>query len=163
MSDAPDLSPEAVERLDKMIETLEKSAANAERMCELLQPEFDAFNAKTGHNVYVVRDYVDHRNAAKKQRLEAATLRALSAELTAAREAQTWRPIDSAPHETLVVLGWYETDFWGENGVWKQEIGLASAGSRNSLGYSNRWFHGSATHWMPLSPAPTGHDDSGGV
>lgn len=86
----------------------------------------------------------------------AATLRALSAELTAAREALAWRTVDSAPHETLVILG------WDEDGVWKQEIGLASAGERNPLGYSNRWFHVSATHWMLLPPAPTAHDDSGG-
>lgn len=71
---------EDVERLEKLIKTLEDSATNAERMCELLQPEFDAFEARTGHNVYVVRDYVDHMNAAKRQRLEASAMRALLAE-----------------------------------------------------------------------------------
>ena len=69
-----------------------------------------------------------------------------------------WQPIKSAPHEELVVLGWWEAfpvssvpdpDF-----VWKQEIGFASSGQRFANGYSNRWEHGQATHWMPLAPPP---------
>lgn len=64
------------------------------------------------------------------------------------RVAQRWHPIDSAPHETLVVLGWYD-----ENEVFKQEIALASAGRRYPGGASDMWWHGRATHWMPL-PAP---------
>lgn len=75
-----DLSPEAVETLAKMADMAEKAAVNAERMCELLRPEFDAFEARTGHNAYVVRDYVDHRNAAQRQRKEAFAIRALTAE-----------------------------------------------------------------------------------
>lgn len=59
-----------------------------------------------------------------------------------------WRPIETAPHEELVVLGWQE------DGVWKQEIALASAGKRLPNGYSNRWMHGRATHWMPLPEPP---------
>ena len=59
-----------------------------------------------------------------------------------------WQDIETAPHETLVVLGWYEGD------TFKQEIALASAGERFSNGYSNRWEHGQATYWMPLPPAP---------
>lgn len=66
------------------------------------------------------------------------------------REAQRWHPIDSAPHETLVVLGWYD-----ENGVFKQEIALASAGRRYPGGASDMWWHGRATHWMPLPAPPT--------
>ena len=62
--------------------------------------------------------------------------------------APGWQPIETAPHETLVILG------WRENGTWKQEIALASAGERLPNGYSNRWWHGQATHWMPLSEAP---------
>jgi hypothetical protein len=58
-----------------------------------------------------------------------------------------WQPIETAPHEELLVLGWFEGD------VWKQEIALASAGQRFENGYSNRWQHGRATRWHPL-PAP---------
>lgn len=70
---------DALKRLAKMAEHLDGNATNAERMMVLLQPEFDAFNARTGHNVYVVRDYVDHMNAAKRQRQEAADIRELLA------------------------------------------------------------------------------------
>lgn len=49
------LTDEALERLMKMADSLDQSAANADRMVELLQPEFDAFEARTGHNTYVVR------------------------------------------------------------------------------------------------------------
>lgn len=70
---------------------------------------------------------------------------ALRAEL----QARQWQPIETAPHETLVVLGWHD-----ENGVFKQEIGLASAGTRYPGGASDMWWHGSATHWMSLVPAP---------
>lgn len=59
-----------------------------------------------------------------------------------------WQPVETAPHETLVVLG------WDEDGVWKQELALASAGQRWPTGASNMWWHGSATHWLPLPPAP---------
>jgi len=64
------------------------------------------------------------------------------------REMVEWRDIETAPHETLVVLGWFE------DGVWKQDFGLASAGQRWPTGASNMWWHGSATHWLPLPPAP---------
>ena len=70
---------------------------------------------------------------------------ALRAEL----QARQWMPIETAPHETLVVLGWHD-----ENGVFKQEIALASAGTRYPGGGSDMWWHGSATHWMPLPPDP---------
>lgn len=64
-------------------------------------------------------------------------------------QARQWQPIETAPHETLVVLGWHD-----ENGVFKQEIALASAGTRYPGGASDMWWHGSATHWMPLPPDP---------
>lgn len=69
------------------------------------------------------------------------------------REMVEWRPIETAPHETLVVLGWFE------DGVWKQDLGLASAGQRWPTGASNMWWHGSATHWLPLPPAPGAEDE----
>lgn len=64
-----------------------------------------------------------------------------------------WQPVETAPHETLVVLG------WDEDGVWKQELALASAGQRWPTGASNMWWHGSATHWLPLPPAPGAEDE----
>ena len=76
-----------MDRLTALADQLDANAANAERMVELLQPEFDAFEARTGHNVYVVRDYVDHRNAAKRQRQEAADIRELLAHRRASQAA----------------------------------------------------------------------------
>ena len=70
------ITPDALARLVKLADQLDQNAANAERMVDLLQPEFDAFLARSGHNVYVVRDYVDHQNAAKRQRQEALDIRA---------------------------------------------------------------------------------------
>lgn len=66
-----------------------------------------------------------------------------------AYQRQQWRPIDTAPHETLVALGWRD-----ESGVFKQEIALASAGKRYPGGASDMWWHGRATHWLPLPPPP---------
>lgn len=74
----------------------------------------------------------------------------LRAAIAALDKARGWQPIETAPHEELLVLGWYE------GSIWKQEIALASAGQRWDNGYSNRWFHGRATHWMPLPQPPAG-------
>lgn len=77
-------------------------------------------------------------------------------EVLAHRKAEAWQPIETAPHETLVVLGWYEGD------VWKQEIALASAGTRYPNGYSDRWQHGRASHWRPLPDPSTTPEAEGG-
>lgn len=77
-------------------------------------------------------------------------------EVLAHRKAEAWQPIETAPHETLVVLGWYEGH------VWKQEIALASAGNRYPNGYSDRWQHGRASHWRPLPAPPTTPEAEGG-
>ena len=97
----------------------------------------------------------DPMELAARLELEAAHMKAtprtwdaLTEAAACIREMVKWRPIDTAPHETLVVLGWFE------DGVWKQDLGLASAGQRWPTGASNMWWHGSATHWLPLPPAP---------
>lgn len=113
-----DLSPEAVERLEKMADTAEKAAVNAERMCELLRTEFDAFKARTGHNTYVVRDYLDHRDAAERQRKEASAIRALAAEntrLRAERDEQRERAEEAESEITRAqeqVSAEFEGDCW---------------------------------------------------
>jgi hypothetical protein len=60
-----------------------------------------------------------------------------------------WQPIETAPHETYVLLGW-----WDE-GKWNSATGFASHGWRRD-GISTMSWHGQATHWMPLPPAPSG-------
>ena len=79
-------APDAVARLVKLADQLDQNATNAERMVALLQPEFDAFLARSGHNVYVVRDYVDHQSAAKRQRQEALDIRAALAAMEASHD-----------------------------------------------------------------------------
>jgi len=64
--------------------------------------------------------------------------------------ASGWQPIETAPHATDVllyspVLGSLEA---------RMEVGYASGGRRDAVG-STMWYHGTATHWMPLPAAPT--------
>lgn len=54
--------------LQKRIDATKAQLTNCERMMELLKPEWELFEARTGHNVYVTRDYVDHLSAARKHR-----------------------------------------------------------------------------------------------
>lgn len=60
-----------------------------------------------------------------------------------------WQPIETAPHETNVLLAWPDSTL---PGGWKVEAGMASWGWRRD-GVSNMSEHGQATHWQPL-PAP---------
>jgi hypothetical protein len=65
-----------------------------------------------------------------------------------------WQDIETAPHETLVLLYSPPTDWLGG----KFEVGYASAGNRvrlpdGSVSSTMHW-HGSATHWMPLPEKP---------
>lgn len=72
-----------------------------------------------------------------------------------AQGADGWRPIDSAPHATKVLLGWEEA-----TGEWNCAVGQASWGWRNEAA-STRSQHGRATHWMPLPPPPAGKPGDG--
>lgn len=66
-----------------------------------------------------------------------------------AANAAAWRTIESAPHETNVLLA-----YWDESlGNWRMEAGMASWGWRRD-GVSNMSRHGQATHWMPLPRPP---------
>lgn len=62
-----------------------------------------------------------------------------------------WQPIETAPNQTLCLLTWYDFTF----DEWDCEVAMASYGKRNSAGYSNRSYHGRATHWMPLPVPPS--------
>jgi hypothetical protein len=62
-------------------------------------------------------------------------------------ERVRWLPIETAPHETRVLLGWWY------DGVWISEVGEASHGwTRN--GISNMSRHGQAVYWRPLPTGP---------
>lgn len=64
---------------------------------------------------------------------------------------QQWQPIETAPHEKRVLLGWRD---WRDH-QWCIEAGPATTGQRFGNGYSNLSQHGSATHWQPLPAAPS--------
>lgn len=61
-----------------------------------------------------------------------------------------WQPIERAPHGEEVLL--YSPSTFGGQVAAKLEVGCAAFGEVRG-GYSNRSWHGTATHWMPL-PAP---------
>ncbi len=109
---------------------------------EQIDHALDAVLRASGSNL---RNYTMPETLGKMR----AAVRAIERAAIEAYQRQQWRPIDTAPHETLVVLGWRD-----ESGVFKQEIALASAGKRYPGGASDMWSHGRATHWMPLPPPP---------
>jgi hypothetical protein len=67
-----------------------------------------------------------------------------------AQLAQRWEPIDTAPYNLAVLLGWHH---W-RDGKWLTTVGTAVTGERLDNGYSNVSYHGSATHWQPLPDPP---------
>lgn len=73
----------ALKTIEKMLEDREGQLKSCERMLELLKPEWDKFKARTGHDVYVTRDYADHFSAARTHRKEIEALALAAAALKA--------------------------------------------------------------------------------
>lgn len=71
-------------QIEKMISNRKDWIANCDRTIELLQPEWDKFEARTGHNTYVARLYADHLS---ERRTHLKELEALEA-LVSAQEVQ---------------------------------------------------------------------------
>lgn len=69
------------ETLQTMLDKRRGWLASCERVMELLQPEFDRFEAREGHDVYVTRLYVDHKSEARTHRREIEALEAAIAAL----------------------------------------------------------------------------------
>jgi hypothetical protein len=63
-------------------------------------------------------------------------------------DGMDWQPIETAPHEQKVLVGWWY------NGEWMSEATMASHGWRRN-GISTMSWHGQATHWQPLPAPPT--------
>jgi hypothetical protein len=76
------------------------------------------------------------------------------------KEADGWRDIASAPHQEVVLLGWWDDDLMGGT-IWSTETGWASQGFRNEVG-STISRHGRATHWRPLPAPPSALLSAGG-
>ena len=62
-----------------------------------------------------------------------------------------WQPIETAPHDTDVLLA--SPSEWTNTG-WIIEVGKASWGRRYDSGASSLSWHGRATHWMPIPKVP---------
>lgn len=69
-----EVAAEAKATLAKMIEDRSQWATNNQRVLDLLQPEWDRFEARDGHNVYVARIYADHTSSLRKDKRELAAL-----------------------------------------------------------------------------------------
>lgn len=74
-------------------------------------------------------------------------IRAVFENLLFSQGENGWQDIETAPHETRVLLGWVY------DGAWFCETGLASHGWRRN-GISNMSRHGQATHWRPIPEGP---------
>lgn len=53
-------------RLEQRAREDRTCAKNSAIVADLLQPQMDAFEARTGHNIYAVRMAVEHRNSVKR-------------------------------------------------------------------------------------------------
>lgn len=58
-----------------------------------------------------------------------------------------WRPIETAPLNENLILGWYES--WPRR-HWTTQVAWAGRDNKPGCGY----LHGYATHWMPLPEPP---------
>lgn len=86
----PITGEEVTDVLVDMLDKRRKWLASCERTLELLQPEWDRFEAREGHDVYVARLYADHTSEARTHSKEIAALEhalaALRSAATAARQ-----------------------------------------------------------------------------
>ena len=62
---------ELIERLRERASKVRQYIASSQLVVDLLKPEMDKFDARTGHDIYTVRMSVDHANSIKKQTVEA--------------------------------------------------------------------------------------------
>ena len=64
-----------------------------------------------------------------------------------AAERAAWQPVETAPHNEAVILGWMY------NGKWEIDVHEYSWGLSNSVA-SNLSRHSYATHWRPIPEPP---------
>lgn len=135
------------ERNERWRERRRAEAQKASSVTQLRRPETEPLRVIVAY----VRDYVDNLDGEITEP-DASAIRACAdaLEYYATRPIEDgWMPIESAPHNQAVLLGWRD---W-RDGQWCMEIGAAATGERFDNGYSNRSHHGSATYWR-LCPAP---------
>ena len=66
-------------------------------------------------------------------------------------DKRQWQPIETAPLDNPLQLGWWES--YPEK-KWVQEVESAGHSNDKGPGMSNAWLHGRATHWQPLPEPP---------
>lgn len=69
--------------LEKIVENYKSWIANSDRMIELLQPEWDLFEVRSGHNLYVSRAYAEEISNRRRNVKELAAVEAGLAALKA--------------------------------------------------------------------------------
>lgn len=147
-----DTSGEAVERVAAMLDAwtadgVRGDAQQAAALLRALAAERDALNA-VAEDARGDVAHALHQNAAAYDR-GTADMREARSEAVPAAKFGEWQPIETAPHETDVVLFTPATKYARA----MMEVAFASGGwSRN--GISTRWQHAWATHWMPLPEPP---------
>lgn len=168
MTDAPDLSAEAV--IDELRE-------------EALLLEQTAWSRLDGGQDWLLSATLATRAADILRTLSAENAR-LRADIAAAERkgAEGWQTMATAPRDGTPIIGGIFAAPWADQHIigrivkcwWQTEFDAFITGcSLMTLaeGYTfkdgaSRLLHSpdieQVTHWLPLPPAPTGHDDSGG-
>lgn len=127
-----DISFDELKALRAAVRATQPSAGNEER----------AFYEAASRE-YLVEQVVGLTAALKESRQAVARLMRNAAQAS-------WQPIETAPHETDVILGWWYIPPWKDSVPnWETELGWATRGWTIN-GISTRSAHGAATHWMPL-------------
>lgn len=154
-----------IERLRKRAEAEREIQRNNEAVAEALSGQLEAFHRRDGsHNNFAVRLGLDHRSCAKKDASlaadweeAAATIARLSEALAEAEKkgAEDWQPIETAPDDARVFLGW---DGYGMWPCMKLEGSAVVAVGQGRLAIMKGE---DATHWRPL-PAPPRDLSQGG-
>jgi len=74
MTQATHTPGDLVERLRERAEKIRGHIKSSQLIVDLLQPEMDKFEARTGHDLYTVRMAVDHKSSIRTQAKELADL-----------------------------------------------------------------------------------------
>lgn len=98
-----------------------------------------------------------HRDAGHLSRLDPQTITSIVTELLSRREADEWRPIETAPKDGTTIFltngGWVDTGWWSTS-LWIG--GSANAGWVTDDEREIGIVHQDITHWRPLPQPPQG-------
>ncbi len=77
------MQDDLIERLRERAAKVRGWIASSQRVVDLLRPEMDKFDARTGHDLYTVRMSVDHKSSIRTQTKEAEEIEAAIARIEA--------------------------------------------------------------------------------